>query len=487
MSGGISCFWQYLVFLAVPRVFAVFFPATGSDLCYPFILFHDRYRVIIPTMSQQRQHLNISREMLEKIADRVSRHIGRKLRSDEVSALPTFIQSHSFQDDTGLPLYGIRLLESVAKLYAKKLASPTEVVTRLDDLERYQHDEISHMTPDESRFKRAAYPIEPERGASLSADDDQSGWNDHRLSSLPMRELERIAALKSIRMADTLTGIFDTNSADSVVNKYQSYNLTYEHITLPTKVIQLDTRNSDRPYNLSNDISEFKWYVNGVSQGVLGQVGTSRVLEKLTQIIDLRVNKMYIPLKALVNKTVPSKFRLFVRNMFSQAVIVSNYYGPNQSVADEKMYHIELSTEIVAKGNNVVVELEPLSDFKLLRPFTVLEALTLQFLDEYETVLFEPDRGTYTVSVANPAEFISATGPHGLSTGDIVAVFNYNSTNQNLNQAMNVSAGLPIVKTSNTTFTVPIDTSAVILQNNVSVYYESKRVTMQLFFKGLEH
>jgi hypothetical protein len=425
-------------------------------------------------MSQALAHRNISQEIWRFAVNAAAMKLGRRLTQAEIAMMPAFIQATNFQSRGGHAL-----ADEIGDAYAQKLLSPSDISSGLDDVNAYQQTQAKYMTPGESPFKTVAVPLNPEGGAAVTL-------HPRGVEQLPAAQLSRLASEKMIGMANTINTMFDPNSTDGVLAKLQSYNLTYDHISLPNKTVQLDTRNMIA-VNFGSLLTKFMWYVNGTSYGVLGQLGNTRVSEKFTHVIQIEFSTFFIPLRAFVNKQIPPKLRMFIVEIASQANIVSNYYGPGQVNTDEKYYHVELATALVGSGNDVV-QLTPIErSFKLLRPFTSLDTLTLEFLDNYDQIVFEADRGIYTVSSANPAVFTLGTGTHGLSTGDKVVVYNYESANATTNRAMNIESGLPITKLSNSSFSVPIDTSAVAIQTGIRVYYEAKRITMQMLFRCLEH
>jgi hypothetical protein len=252
---------------------------------------------------------------------------------------------------------------------------------------------------------------------------------------------------------------------------------TYQTITLPHQTIPLDTRN--RLLNITAR-DRYGWYINNA--GFAGQQGNIQLQDTLQEVIKMQISPFWIPCNNALNNYY-GKIRMLIKEFSSQSITINEFPFADSTAPMTYQYHFEFEAK---RRNKNKLYLVPVHDTFIFRTsYAQVNALTVVFRAPFNTVDFDNDRLTMTVSSALIA-VVSSSVPHNLATGDIVYFTNYNSVSTTLNNTVNNLNGYFITKLSPTTFSVPIDTTAAGVPVVSDVYFGSKRIVMQIEFTSLE-
>lgn len=443
-------------------------------------------------LSESNYKIILTQDTLINIANAVSHLLDRKLRISEVDAIKNFVARMS-----AMPLYGKRydnginiIAKNFVRRHSEKLAAVQEqdrdtvlsgIYTDTDSggVFDYERKELAQLTSNENSYKFTAH--QNRRGDSVIDKDRVAGRRGSPNNLLPL------SAEKSQQMVNTelyktmqlLQNMLSPESTESMFARIQTIGTNYFNINLVHQIIQFDSRNR---LPISNP-NEFSWDVH--TAGKPGQLGAVRVLDTVHQIIQLRAYPFWVPVNDSTSNPY-AKIRLLIREFSSQSVTVSEFNNADLSIPTTSNYHFEFDVQQVVADRMLLVPVQDTYSFR--KPMNVMDRITTQFFTPFQTEVFDPDFGVYTVFYGAITLFsITSAAAHLLNTGDLVYVYNSDSGDAAIDAAMNRTSGWYITKVGPATFTIPLDTSSLVgSESGIRVYYGSKRVCFQIEFLCLE-
>lgn len=440
----------------------------------------------------------LEKETLKLIANKISLITKRKFTAAEVDILVKFIRDLPQQQFYQKTL--ATSIDRISQLYigrhANTIASMPRDTGNIEDLARiseitdratvdeYLTQEVLQTTNDENQYKWTAHAerrgnavIDRDRANGLRSSPDNVAPVSQDLQVRQTQIFEQLnksmKAIGSVMNPDFIDHLFKR------VHSGITGTQTFQGITLPHRTIPLDSLNRDLADTTPNTV---KWYLNVA--GRAGTVGNIQIQDTLQQVVRIIPSPFWLPVKTpLYYNTI----RMNIREFWQRAE-VTDYTGSNQTNSQQSGYHFQFNVKAV-EPNRVFLVPENI-EYTFSKPVAEVNSLTLEFRDPFQPVVLEADRGIYTVTYGNPTVFDLTSGTNNnLSTGDLVYVLNFNSTDSSLNDAINTLGGLPITKINPTQFTIAIDTSSLGVgsASDIQVLYGSKRIFLQLRFVSLEH
>lgn len=436
--------------------------------------------------------LFLSKAALVEIANRVSFQTGQSLTQSGAENLIQFLRSTSINNVHGKPLgeaYNIlateylraglvkaQLIEQNESTSAVRLTN-LDQVTDMPTIDDYQKKEIAQFTSNENQYKYAAFA---DRRGNAVVDHDRVLGNRSSPNSLPSGfkpsiedvNRENYEALRLVK------NFLNPEYINELIGRYSSSYTNFSSISLPHQTIPLDSRNRLMT-NQSN--SEYTWNIH--SAGLPGQVGDVRIQDTIQQVIQMTVGSFWLPLPPSVG-TYYGKIRMLIREFAPQSNLVTEFLTITNAPSTSS-YHFEFNVQQIVNGRAFLTPVNPTYSFR--KPFAQLNTLTLSFRTPFNILIFDPDRGVYTITYGNPTLFtIINPAFTGLNTGDLIYVLNSNSGSAVIDNALTNTAGWIITKVSNTSFTIPLDSSALIGTQVSNVYYGAKRLVVPVEFLCLE-
>lgn len=399
----------------------------------------------------------LTKKNLIHIAGYVSKILKRKLNMNEINNIFEFMKRLSGQD-----YYYKPLCEAEKKIAFDFLNYVnTNLFSENIDSREYQYKELSQFTNDENQFKFTSHA--DRRGVAFIDKKERKNQPDIA---------ETYKALYDV--SHMIMNALDPESIDKMFNRIQSVHTTYFHINLPHQIIPLDSRNRKQTGN--NTI--YTWNLN--PSGKPGIRGDLWLQDTVQQVIQMRISPFWIPAHRL-DPIFYRKVRLLIHEFLDQTIRHSEFTGPNENVL-VKYFHFELEVDSII-GNRAY--LVPVKDtFTFRRVIAQVNTITISFTTPFATLDLEPDSGIFSITPGNPTVFTSVIN-HNLDTGDLIYVQNSNA-GDSFDAIFNRENGHYIVVTSPTQFTIAIDSTASIVQNNILVYFGSKRISINLEFIQLE-
>lgn len=423
--------------------------------------------------------LLVSRDNLRRMANIASQNLKRPLSGDEIGLLFNFMQGLTAADYRGLSLADA------------EQAIVRDFLTRKDAMRRarglmdgdqpdigtpgsnYFVEELRQLTPDENQIKFASFA---DRVGVALVDRDRAGGkrgtpNNFSGNRGPTPEQTNKALYE---MAGLITSFLDPKSVDSMLQRIQSIQTTFHNINLPHQIIPLDSRGR----KVTGNNSEYSWNINMSARP--GSRGDLWVQDTVQQDIQMRVYPFWMPNHRLTNPY--QKVRLLVHEFRDQAVRASEFVGVPEHT-EVNPYHFELDVAATVGNRSLLQPSQKYFSFR--RVLAQVNTITISFRTPYEPLELEPDSGVFAVATGSPTIF-TGTVPHNLDTGDLIYVQNFASTNAALNASINRESGWYATVLNAVSFSIIADTSAVGNQSGVSVYYGSKRITINLEFTQIE-
>lgn len=436
----------------------------------------------------------LERESLRDITAKVSERIGRKFTVSEVKRLVEFIRqlpASKYCNTTLIKAQTILANEFLNRYTIKaELAEeefPTSVIalTHLDEIttepgiDEYQKKEIKQFTKDENQNKYSAFANK--RGDAVVDADRVKGIRSSP-DSLPSGKKISIDDLNkaNYETLKIVKNFLDPDSIDELLNRYSSTYTNFYNINLPHQVVSLDSRNR---LLTNTNTNEYTWNLHNA--GRPGHLGDIQMQDTIQQIIQMKLGSFWLPMGPIVGSYY-NKIRLLIKEFTSQSTPVTEFLTSDPSNPTVYYYHFEFDIGPTS-GNKVF--LTPVNNtYTFRKPFARLDTLTISFRTPFNQLIFQSDRGIFTITYGNPTVFtITSATSHGLSTGDLIYVLNSSSGNAAIDSALTLTSGYFVTKISNTQFSIVLDTSTLVgTQTNVQVYYGSQRVFFPIEFTSLE-
>ena len=238
-----------------------------------------------------------------------------------------------------------------------------------------------------------------------------------------------------------------------MLEKIRASNTSVDSINLKNITLQFDTRNR-KPTE-----SNYSW--NVYSSGYNGRRGDLNITgNQLQNIISMRVVSFWLPISTT---NYYKKIRMFIKEFGSQSISVSEFLGPNEENYTEP-YHFEFNVEKI-EGNRAFLVPER-NTFLFTTPMTQTDTFTVIFRSPFENTPVETDSGVFVVTYGATTTLVT-TSSHKLSTGDVVYLTGISTGVKFLNNALNTFSGLPVTVLSTTQLSVPVDSSAATVPNQV--------------------
>lgn len=231
-----------------------------------------------------------------------------------------------------------------------------------------------------------------------------------------------------------------------------------------TTYVTLDSRNKSAD---ADGISQFAW---SATIGPTSSVGSFNIPAPVQNIVSARLYPMRIPYKEIITDNAYKRISVFVQEWSGQA-----YFGP-----EGRKYHFMCN--MIVDDNMIVLDPLPhhTGEFKFNKPISSLTTLTLSFGMPFDIIQFDSDNATMAVTYSNPAVFTMISGDHNLLTGELVYFTGFTTiapvADAAIINSVNNASGHNITTINDTSFSIPIDLSAVTGSTNISAYFGSKRI-----------
>jgi len=436
----------------------------------------------------------LSKETFIDVANRVGTTLGFKLTQTQVKEIMDLAARLPPSKFIGLNLSDAR--SKLANEYLQRGQDYREqydetqtirVLADLDDMgdgtmESYNKKELFQLTDNENQYKITTFANR--RGNAILDKDRVDGIRSSPNNLESGKKISKDEYFRQILKTMNLINTF--LAAESIDNMFKQFNqntLTFNNVSLPHQIVQLDSRNR---LLTSGNTNQYKWNLNWAGQP--GHLGDVRIWDTLQQIVSMKINSFWIPMLGNLGGYY-GKVRMLIREFIGQSTIVTEFLDATQNVPTVEYYHFEFNvTQVV--GNRVFLEPENGGLYIFRKPFARPETITISFRTPFETMVLALDRGVYTVTFGNPTLF-TLTSPgvtnNFLATGDLVYVTGLDTVNDTIDDQVNNPAGNIITFVSPTQFTIAVDSSALVgSETDINVYYGSKRIFFQLEFTSLE-
>lgn len=416
---------------------------------------------------------------LKIIMNAVANKINRKLEKQEGRQLITYLRENATKNWSTYS--DEQLFEIIVNNYLYKFHTTNgrnaikKQTTDIIDIHEIQKLNIGLTGQDVDQDKldnvnEDGVPIIPGSTSTVPASQVQADEYDE-----PQTSLDEIKSITNVKTIDKLTnlekilGFNDALNIQSIFNPVATYKKNY---------IEMDTR-----YRLADPdgTTKFAWDVltNSASSGT----GIINTLGQIKNIISMRIYPFRIPYCQAFDKTGQYRRVTMLIEEFSGMAIIGQ---------EGRKFHFTFDMRI--DGN--MVDLLPLPDsrscvFEFSKPITQLDKLTISFGNPLQQIQFDKDRDTAVIYYENPARFV-ANSPHNLSTGDLIYISGFTTTNTVADAAIillvNRVDGWNIIVPSSDGVTFQIDDLDIsgvvgqIVGQNVAVFYGSKRIFITMEF-----
>lgn len=420
----------------------------------------------------------LSEAHLTLAANDISARIGRKLNSNELDSVVSYIRDMPSDAVANMPVGRAIQLIGVGWLAAREArrTKPADLPpTTPNDLEDYQRAEIGQRSPSEPALKWAAFA--DRRGNAFVDRDRVIGPNSapHNIPPLETNAIQRV-------VYDSLTALHEIikpQSWQETLNTFRDgYRVSFLDVQLPRQTIALDSRNSKQNFN---GVGEFQWIVHNAGQ--VGQIGDIRIQDTLQQVVAMEVSPFRIPMAAGSPAAAYGKVRMLVRELASQSITVAQFASPTSRDLYNSNFHFEFDMGPIINGHTLLTPCDPRYIFRL--PFAIVDVLTLQFRSPFELIPFEPGYVAATMTYANPTQ-ITTTLPHGLATGDLIYVTASATGSTAIDRTLMAQSGYIVTVLDPTNFTIAVDTSTLVGTQPTEIFLASKRVFLNIRFTSLE-
>ncbi len=435
-----------------------------------------RRRGIETFITSDNKQILLEKDTLIDISNLISGLTGRKMSQSEIELLISYISEMPPRQFYGKALSLIQ--QQIASIFVSRYGNMVESEYEHNSdnatasLYDYLNDEVKNFSKNEHPYKYTAHV-------------SRSG------SSVISEQPERVVSINDSSFTQQVSAVLQQASSfmsqkniDAIIekNKIITPDLqTFNNITLPRRVIPLDSRN-----RLLSQPNSITWNLH--SAGHAGRLGDVRIQDTLCEIIQFKICPFWLPVHdSLVEYY--GKVRMLIRELW-QSAIITEFLDPLETVPTTYNYHIEF--DIQKKAGNRLYLVPVCHTYTFSKPVARLETITVEFRSPFNIIALDTDRGIFTmtpgITPADPTLFSMSSGSsHGLSTGDLVYIINAGTSSATINNSLNRVAGWIVTRINNTDFTIELDTSSVGPQSEIIVLYGSKRIILQLEFISLQH
>lgn len=470
----------------------------------------------------------VTADSIRSIANLITKQIKRKLTTGEIGQLDAFIKRLPDSQFAGMPIAAAH--QKIAGDFIYRFQMWDEIAEEQDDIAALTHvneqtDEPTHvdlmkaelgaLSDNENALKYSIF--HDRRGRSIVSQERAGKQRIMRDRSTPDNYLD--AEGRDWKAADTANaekqtedmtnpavlaaafrnqvrvnkelmkylkmwnGLFNAETIDEIFSRSTSSLLTFSSVVMPHQVVPIDTRFRLVSYNPPVPGTEYRWNVHTANDA--GRAGDIRTQDTLTQVMAMTIDPFWIPVSN-ARYQYYERVRMYIQEFKSQAVQVNEFIdGSSGTVTRTNFYHFEFLVDRVGVDRIHLVPINPTFVFRM--PIAQVNTLTISFRSPFEQIVFDPDRLYFTVSNTNPAVFTSFV-PNNLATGDLVYVTNFVAPGFPDEVALvNQPAGWFITRLSATTFSIPVDLSALPGPvPEIEVQFGSKRIVTQIEFVSLE-
>jgi hypothetical protein len=242
----------------------------------------------------------------------------------------------------------------------------------------------------------------------------------------------------------SITNIFGISNISDL-----SKELYHNPLKLANTYLYLDSRYRTLD---TNGTTQFTWdHVNNLTR----QQGSVNTVGIIQDIISMKVYPVRLPYTSSAD------------NDYKRITMLVNEFAAQSFIAHENrrfhfMFNVENNNqwmELTASDNND-------GEFKFTKPVTKLDSITVSFGSPTEPVIFDTDRMNASITTIGFPTIITTVLDHNLQTGDRIYIDTFSTksliNDQNIINSVNNSSGHIIIVTSQTEFSIPIDTSPII-------------------------
>lgn len=411
----------------------------------------------------------------------------RKLRTYEINFVNTMLDSMSQAEFNALcvscaqpvkqsvkQMQGVCLADVLATVLHQNMTDilrGNQVVKKVPefDLREYTTQQLLHQSSIVASLD-ARYD---ETGAILFRDETQNNTQNNTLNN----------TLNNARRATPAA----INNLLGMLNKIDLRNVFNPTQNIIRDYVIFDTRYRDVNHGIQN---QFQWGYSDTTNIRPGVVNTQYTIRNL---ISMRAMQFVFPKTGYYGQTFlnvnTGRVSLFIREFQRQAFVAREqtyYHMIFRTVTDG----YTLITPFPGTAVYIQTQIEDYADgmIPFRPPVTEVNTFTFQFQDPINTLNFPPDRDRVAFTYGNPTT-ITSTQPNNLISGSRVYITDFttntptNAIDAALIAAINDPNGLVITvaapSTTNTVFTIPVDTSAIagpIVGLRVECYYAQWRV-----------
>ena len=227
----------------------------------------------------------------------------------------------------------------------------------------------------------------------------------------------------------------------------------------------------NRRVNNDNQSTIYSWYYTEYRSTTPGFVTTTAPLSNITSI---RLYQPSLPAWPQLNAT--GRVSIYFREFGIYAYLSSN----------SQPYHYLLRYTPSAISNRFVdLNLEEFNNgiFIFHKPITKLDTLSISFGNPNETIIFNNDRDTGTVTAYGATTTFTMSQPHNLVTGDVVYISGFATLTPGYDAGINNTLGYQITYINTTSFRIAVNTSSgsIWIPNaRVTCFYAPFRVILPL-------
>lgn len=426
-------------------------------------------------ITNDNKQILLEKSTLIQIANGIS---NKTNKSTDINNLITFVKNIDYTI-----LYNKSYLDSINEIVylytVPNNIKPNLYINNLDietpDVTDYLKRQALYMTDNENQYKFTSHAAR--RGDSIIYTDLQDKIKDNT------RQIHDISDSdfkgKLLNGIQNLQDFFNPQNIDGLVKRAGSASpglQTYQNITFPRRLIPLDSKNRLR----SSTSSCMQWSLN--YSGQQGQLGNIYVQDTIKQIIRLQLFPFWLPISNPLD-IFYNKIRIYVKE-FWDAGVSTEFLGSSQTDVVNEKYHFEFDIETITPTRIFLKPVQPFYNFN--KPIARIETISMSFYNPFNEIIFDDMEGIFTVTNAVNTVFTSTIN-HNLTTGDLVYILNFNSTDTSVNIIINSIKGHIITVLNSTSFTIDVDTLLLLPVSDVEIIYGSKRIFFQMEFTSLEH
>lgn len=429
---------------------------------------------------------------ISRIADLVQKKSGKPFTNGDRNVLGRLLEMVSREKYLGQQF--ITIWNSIADYYSKLPVAARKKIYNQDfdpdtdsksqeldgqfnDVKSYQTAELKKLTDNENPLRTTLFPSN-QNPSVLTRDNRSIPDGIARASVLNTQGGQLQLYEKLLTVLQDVHGVLNPESLDESLKKIQFSNTNYQSVNLKTITIQFDTRNNNRLG--SNDHT---WGIQNT--GFNGTRGDIYVQDMPQNLIYMKITEMEVPYTENITNYY-NALRLLIKEFSAQSITVNQFLGATQTSNNTSPYHFEFQIKSINRNRALIVPVQPLYIFR--RPVTQMDRITLLWYNPYEPVRFDTDQLDFTATYGGATTLFNSPTPHNLTTGDLIYINNASTGIPALNNILNSNNGLVVTVLSTTSISVSVDsTSAISLsQNNVTIYFGSKRIFFSIEFKCLD-